>query len=62
MTIIEYNIDIEARKQNLFADLMSCQPNNHAPDEGEVLQRTIFHKVNVIDSSRFDPTKYVNPE
>ena len=64
MTIAEYNIDIEylPGKQNLIADLMSCLPNNHAPDEREVPQQTTSHKVNVIDSSKFDPTKYVNPE
>ena len=38
MNIAEYNIDIEylPGKQNLIADLMSCRPNNHEPDEGEV--------------------------
>ena len=64
MNIAEYNIDIEylPGKQNLIADLMSRRPNNHEPDEGEVPQQVTSHKVNVIDSSKFDPTKYVNAE
>ena len=41
---------------------MSRPPNNHAPDEAEVQQQVTSHKVNVIDSSRFDPYKYVNLE
>ena len=58
MNIAEYNIDIEylPGTQNLIADLMSHRPNNHEPDEGEVPQQVTSHKVNVIDSSKFDPT------
>ena len=64
MNIAEYNIDIEylPGKQNLIAGLMSCRPNNHEPDEGEVPQQVTSHKVNVIDSSKFDPIKYLNPK
>ena len=64
MNIAEYNIDIEylPGKQNLIADLMSRRPNNHEPNEGEVPQQVTSHKVNVIDSSKFDPIKYVNAE
>ena len=64
MNIAEYNIDIEylPGKQNLIVDLMSRRPNNHEPDEGEVPQQVTSHKVNVIDSSKFDPIKYVNAE
>ena len=64
MNIAEYNIDIEylPGKQNLIADLMSRRPNNHEPDEGEVPHQVTSHKVNVIDSSKFDPIKYVNAE
>ena len=62
MTIAKYNIYIEylPGKQNLIADLMSHQLNNHEPDEGEVQQQVTSHKVNVIVSSKFDPIKYVN--
>ena len=64
MNIAKYNIDIEylPGKQNLIADLMSRRPNNYEPDEGEVPQQVTSHKVNVIDSSKFDPIKYVNAE
>ena len=64
MNIAEYNIDIEylPGKQNLTAHLMSRRPNNYKPDEGEVPQQVTSHKVNVIDSSKFDPFKYVNAE
>ena len=57
MTLAEYNIDIEylPGKQNLIADLMSRRSNNHEPNEGEVTQQVTSHKVNVIDSSKFDP-------
>ena len=57
MTIAKYDIDIEylPGKQNLIAHLMSRRPNKHEPNEGEVPQQVTSHKVNVIDSSKFDP-------
>jgi len=64
MTIAEYNIDIEylPGKQNLIADLMSRRPKPHSKNESDTEAQKTPHQINVIDSSNFDPTKYVNPE
>lgn len=67
LTIASYNIDIEylPGKHNLIADLLSIRQKGsedkvkteQGPEEGIELLR-----VNHIDTSKFDPSKYVNCE
>lgn len=63
-TISEYNIDIKylPGEKNCIADLLSRRPNDNLNTDKEKCQTVPEHVINHIDSTNFDPSKYVNQE